>query len=53
MQKLWTLTTKTGETVEGLSNDEAALAIHALMAGDNVPADRSEDTREHEIALAA
>lgn len=52
MQKQWTLTTKNGETVEGLSNDDAARAIYAIMGGTNPSTGRSEDTHEYELEVA-
>lgn len=52
MQKQWTLTTKNGETIEGLSNKDAARAIDAIMAGTNPSSGHVEDTREHELEVA-
>jgi hypothetical protein len=52
MQKQWTLTTKTGETVEGLSNEDAVRALYAIMGGINPSTGHSEDTREHELQVA-
>jgi len=52
MQKKWTLTTNNGETVEGLSNEDAARAIHAIMAGNNPSTDRSDGTHEYELEVA-
>ncbi len=52
MQKQWTLTTKNGETVEGLSNEDAAQAIYSIMAGSHPTTGRSDDTHEHELEVA-
>ncbi len=52
MQKQWTLTTKNGETVEGLSNEDAARAIYTIMAGTNPSTGRSDDTHEYELEVA-
>lgn len=52
MQKQWTLTTKNGETVEGLTNEDAARAIHAIMAGQNPSTGRTDDTHEYELEVA-
>ena len=52
MQKQWTLTTKNGETVEGLSSDDAARAIHAIMSGHDLTPGHSQDTHEHELEVA-
>jgi hypothetical protein len=52
MQKQWTLTTKNGETVEGLSNEDAVHAIYSIMAGTNPSTGRSDDTHEYELEVA-
>jgi hypothetical protein len=52
MQKQWTLTTKNGETVEGLSNDDAARAIRAIMSGQDDFTGRTQDTHEYELEVA-
>jgi hypothetical protein len=51
MQKQWTLTTNNGETLEGLSSDEAARALRAIMSGTAVTPGRSQDTLEHELEV--
>ena len=52
MQKQWTLTTKNGDTVEGLSSDDAARAIRAIMSGQDVTPRAGHDTHEHELEVA-
>jgi hypothetical protein len=52
MQKQWTLTTKNGETVEGLSNEDAARAIYTIMGGTDPSTGRSDDTHEYELEVA-
>jgi hypothetical protein len=52
MQKQWTLTTKNGDTLEGLSNEDAVRALYAIMAGNHPSTGRSDDTREHELEVA-
>jgi hypothetical protein len=53
MQKQWTLTTTDGETVEGLSSDQAARALRAMMSGEDVaPGRRREETQEFELEVA-
>ena len=52
MQRKWTLTTKRGETIEGLSSDDAVRAIQEIIAGKDPSTGRTDDTREHELEVA-
>jgi hypothetical protein len=51
MQKQWTLTTNNGETLRGLSSDEAARALRAIASGTNVTPGRSQETHEYELEV--
>lgn len=52
MHKQWILTTKRGETIEGLSSDDAARAIEAIIAGQDPQTGRTDDTHEFELEMA-
>ena len=52
MQKSWTLTTKNGETVEGLTNADAVSAVYAIIGGTDPSTGNSDDTHEYELEVA-